>query len=323
MIESPDSVDPELSVPIFSLYSHRRSPSPDQIEMIDLLLIDLQDVGCRVYTYIWTMYLAMEACAKAGKSVAVLDRPNPVGGQQVEGNLLEEQFRSFVGLAPIAMRHGMTIGELALYFKRLNNWDLDLHVVAMKGWRRGFYYDQTGLPWVIPSPNMPCLETAIVYPGQVMLEATNISEGRGTTRPFEIFGAPWIEASRLRNRLDYRVLKGMTLREQVFEPTFNKWQGMVCNGFQIHVMDRRLYRPYTASLELLRAIISTYSEHFAWKGPPYEYEFEKMPIDVITGSPHLQSMLENGCEVQEIEKSWRTGLEEFMAHRAEVLIYGE
>jgi len=278
MKESPDDFAQTLNIPVFSLYGKDREPSPDQLSGIDLLVVDLQDIGCRVYTFIWTLYLAMKACAKAGVGIAVLDRPNPLGGEVIEGNLLARDCRSFVGLAPLPMRHGMTIGEIAGFFMEEQGLDLEFHIVKMQGWSREMDFAATGLPWIWPSPNMPTLDTATVYPGQVVWEGTNVSEGRGTTRPFEIFGAPFLDPDAVRKEAEKWSLPGFILREQSFEPAFHKWSGKRCRGFQIHVTNRLEYRPYITTLAVLAAVKRMHPKDFAWKDPPYEYEFERLRV---------------------------------------------
>lgn len=323
MVESPNEFDARVGAPVFSLYGATREPSSGQLEGIDLLLVDLQDVGCRVYTYIWTLYLALRACSRAGVAVAVLDRPNPLGGLAVEGNLVSDDCRSFVGLAPLPMRHGMTIGEIARFLVRHEGLDVELHVVPMHGWRRHMDFDATGLPWVWPSPNMPTLETARVYPGQVIWEGTNVSEGRGTTRPFEVFGAPYFETEAVRCAVGQWGLSGFVLREQSFEPTFHKWAGRTCHGFQIHVIDGVLYQPYLTSLSLLSALLRLYPEEVAWRDPPYEYEFERQPIDLILGDRRVRAAVEAGAAPAEFEDLWADDLASFCAQRASDLLYPE
>jgi len=321
MQESGHCTDPELGIPVFSLYGRTREPDPAWLEQIDLLLIDLQDVGCRVYTYIWTMLLCMKKCALAGTAVAVLDRPNPVGGMAVEGNLLSDDFHSFVGLAPIPMRHGMTMAELALYFCDILDLDLKLHVLTLDGWSREMYFPDTGLPWVWPSPNMPTFDTATVYCGQVILEGTNISEGRGTTRPFEVFGAPFIDIAALAGQMDKWALPGFYLRPQFFEPTFHKWTGEQCHGFQVHVTDLEKFDSYLFTLAMLSAIRRIHGDEFQWKKPPYEYEFEKLPADLIIGSRTVRKAVEQGAEPGEMQQLWRDELGEFREQRKKWLIY--
>jgi len=339
MIESGHGVDPELDIPVYSLYSETRAPTPEMLRDIDLLLVDLQDVGTRVYTFEWTTALALEACAAAGKEVVVLDRPNPLGGEALEGNLIREGYTSFVGLYPVPMRHGLTLGELAaLVNLRMAGGDggavergdgvavrcpgrCALRVVPMEGWRRRMLFPDTGLPWVLPSPNMPTFETAVVYPGQVLLEGTNVSEGRGTTRPFEIFGAPWIDLARVRARFARRRLPGVVLRDHAFEPTFHKWAGRVCRGFQLHVTDRAAFRPYATTLALLQDIIAEHRDHFAWKQPPYEYVTDRLPIDVLIGDPAIREAVESGADLRRHERSWRREIDAFRKESLAVRLY--
>ena len=339
MIESGHGVDPELGIPVHSLYSETRSPTPEMLEDIDVLLVDLQDVGTRVYTFEWTTALALEACAVAGKEVVILDRPNPLGGEALEGNLIREGYTSFVGLYPVPMRHGLTLGELAaLVNLRMAGGDggavergdgvavrcpgrCALRVVPMEGWRRRMLFPDTGLPWVLPSPNMPTFETAVVYPGQVLLEGTNVSEGRGTTRPFEIFGAPWIDLARVRARFARRRLPGVVLRDHAFEPTFHKWAGRVCRGFQLHVTDRAAFRPYATTLALLQDIIAEHRDQFAWKQPPYEYVTDRLPIDVLIGDPAVREGVESGVDLRRLERSWRREIDAFRKESLAVRLY--
>ncbi len=321
MIESADGWEPSLGIPIYSLYGEVRQPRPQQLSEIDVFIIDLQDVGCRVYTYIWTMLLSMRACAKAGVEVCILDRPNPIGGVKTEGNLLDSAYFSFVGMASIPMRHGMTMGELALMFKKVEGLDLDLHIVKMDGWHRSMSFPDTGLPWVWPSPNMPTFDTAMVYPGQVVLETTNLSEGRGTTRPFEVFGAPFLEHGIINKHLEKYRLRGFVLRPQNFEPTFHKWQGKVCRGLQIHVTDRGLYQPYLTTLSILSVICKEFPDQFKWTSPPYEYEFEKLPADLVIGNPRIRKAVEAGIPPFDLERLWKEGLRSFEESRRDFLLY--
>ena len=321
MIASADFVDPRLQLPIVSLYGPRMAPPPDSLEMVDAVLVDLQDVGTRVYTFATTLAKVMEAAAAAGVKVAVLDRPNPIGGEQVEGNLLRPQWASFVGPYPLPMRHGLSLGELARYYNVTQKIGCDLEVIPARGWRRGDYFEATGLPWVLPSPNLPTLEGAVVYPGQVLLEGTNLSEGRGTTRPFELFGAPFLEPGRIKARLAEMPLPGVVLREAFFEPTFHKWAGELCRGFQLHVTDRRNFKPYFTTLALLGVIRELYPQDFAWRQPPYEYETERLPIDLLTGDAVLREGLDQGTPVPDLEAGWQKELDEFLEVRREFLIY--
>ena len=321
MVSSHDRIDPVLNVPIFSLYGRTRQPTDVMLDAIDVLLIDLQDVGTRVYTFIYTMALCMQAAAGHGKKVIVLDRPNPLGGTKIEGNLVQTDLTSFVGMYPIPMRHGLTIGELALLFNATFGIDCDLEVIKMKGWKRQMYFGDTGLPWIPPSPNLPTPGATEVYPGQVIWEGTNISEGRGTTQPFEIFGAPFLDPKQMAASLDKGGLRGVHLRPTAFEPTSNKWQGSLCYGFQLHVLDRNVYRPYLTSLALLKAAYGLYPENVRWKDPPYEFEYETLPLDLITGDRSVRETIEQQGSLNALRKDWEEDLAEFTETRQTVLLY--
>lgn len=285
MIEWRGYTHPRLGIPVHSLYGEHREPTGEMLDGLDALVVDLQDIGARYYTFIWTLYLCMKACERRGITVVVLDRPNPLNGVAVEGPILDPEYRSFVGLHPLPVRHGKTIGELAEQFRREAFPDCDLRVLPMEGWRREMWFDNTGLPWVMPSPNMPTLDTAIVYPGMCLLEATNISEARGTTRPFELFGAPWIDAEDLVCTLNNQGLPGVFFRESYFQPTFHKYAGQLCGGAQIHVLDRETFLPFQTAVEILRHVRVRYAGEFEWKAPPYEYEYERLPVEVLIGGP--------------------------------------
>jgi uncharacterized protein YbbC (DUF1343 family) len=321
MIESANLVDPALGIPVYSLYGETRKPTDQMFAPIDTLLVDIQDVGTRVYTFIYTLSYCMEAARKWDKEIIVLDRPNPISGLAVEGNCLKPDFTSFVGRYPLPMRHGMTIGELARLFNDAYGIGCKLIVIPMKGWQRDMYFADTGLPWIPPSPNLPTPDSAMVYPGQVLWEGTNVSEGRGTTQPFELFGAPFIDPVRILQHIGPSAIPGATLRPVGFEPTSNKWQGTFCRGFHIHVTDRDLYKPYRASLILLNAILSLHGKEFSWKKPPYEYEFDRLPIDLILGDGHLRQRLEALEKIDQIEASWREELEAFKDLRKDFLLY--
>ncbi len=323
MVESSDFIHPRFNIPAFSLYGASRSPTADMLDLIDILIIDLQDVGTRVYTFISTMAYCLQAAAGRGKKVVVLDRPNPIGGEQIEGNLLRDDCRSFVGVYPLPMRHGLTIGELALLFNDLYGIHCELEVISLEGWRRNMLFGETGLTWVPPSPNMPSPETALVYPGQVLLEGTNLSEGRGTTRPFEISGAPFIEPFLLKEKMEGRRLPGVILREAYFQPTFNKWQGRVCGGLQLHVGDPRSFKPYATTLALLQDVQSLYPQQFSWSHPPYEYEEENMPIDIIAGDRAVREAIERQRPLEELESSWQEDLLSFKEHTQRYHLYRE
>ena len=285
MVEWKGYEHPRLHIPVYSLYGDHREPTAEMLQSLDVLLVDLQDIGSRYYTFIWTMYLCLRACERHGIAVVVLDRPNPINGIMTEGPLLNPNYKSFVGMHPIPVRHGRTIGELANQFREEAFPKSDLFVLPMKKWERSMWFDQTGLPWVMPSPNMPTLDSATVYPGMCLLEGTNISEGRGTTRPFEIFGAPFINAETLCLELNGLKLPGVLFREIYFQPTFQKFAGQFCSGAQIHVINREVFRPFQTGLEILRTIRTLYPGQFAWKQPPYEYETEKLPIEILLGAP--------------------------------------
>ena len=321
MIASEDFSDPLSGLPVYSLYGEQRQPTLEMFADIDLVLVDLVDVGCRVYTYIWTLYLLLKAAAGAGVKVVILDRPNPLGGCEVEGNLPRVDYSSFVGLYPLPMRHGLTVGELAFYFKNYAGIDVELDVVELTGWQRRAYFNETGLFWVLPSPNMPSLNTALVYPGQVLLEGTNLSEGRGTTLPFELCGAPFIDPRALMAEIDQQSAKGLFLRPTWFTPTFDKWAGELCGGLQLHVVDLNEFSSYRFTLALLKAVIKLYSSDFSWLSPPYEYEYEKLPIDILTGDPEIRQTLENNGNLNRLQESWEDSLEQFYEQRSNVIIY--
>jgi uncharacterized protein YbbC (DUF1343 family) len=321
MIESEHYRDPDTRLPVYSLYGESRQPTKEMMAGIDALVFDLQDAGTRVYTFIHTMAYCMEACAREKKSMVVLDRPNPINGRQVEGNLLNPEYRSFVGLFPIPMRHGMTAGELALYINSEFNIHCDLSVIEMEGWKRNCWFDQTGLPWIQPSPNLPTLDSATVYPGTVLVEGTLLSEGRGTTRPFEFVGAPFINSSWYAEQLNSCELPGVRFRPAYFQPTFQKWAGEMCGGIQIHVIDRDVFEPYLTGIAIISAARNLYPESFQWRNPPYEYEYEKSPIQILSGGSQIPDMIESGAPLVEIRQSWQKDLSEFMTRRKKHLIY--
>lgn len=321
MIESPHASDKRRRVPVYSLYSETREPTAAMLEGLDVLVVDLQDVGARIYTFIYTMANCLRAAGRHGVPVIVCDRPNPIGGEEVEGPVLESGYESFVGLFPIPMRHGMTIGELARYFNERSGLGADLRVERMDGWSRDQYFDATGLPWVMPSPNMPTLDTAIVYPGSVLFEGTRLSEGRGTTRPFEYVGAPWIDAEGFSARMNAQDLPGTRFRPVVFEPTFQKHAGVACGGCQIHVLDHEAFRPVRTGVALLAQSRTEDPSSFAWRPPPYEYEHEKMPIDILAGSPRLREQIESGVPAADIAGTWEEGERAFARTRQAFLMY--
>ena len=322
MIETGHSHDDLRRVPVYSLYSETREPTREMLKDLDVLVIDLQDVGTRIYTYIYTMAYCLSAARKAGLKVIVCDRPNPIGGIAVEGPMLEHGYESFVGLYPIPMRHGMTIGELARLFNDHFGIGATLEVVEMEGWGRGMYHDDARAPWVMPSPNMPTLDTAIVYPGTVLFEGTNVSEGRGTTRPFELVGAPWVVAEPFAAALNRRGLRGVIFRPAVFEPTFHKHAKQSCGGCQLHVTDRHAFRPVLAAVLLLEAFRSANRERFQWRDPPYEYEHVKLPIDILAGKASLREQIDDDVPAEQIAQSWEVDVSAFEKIRQRFLAYG-
>ncbi len=321
MIESGHARDARRRVPVHSLYSETRRPTAEMMQGLDLLVIDLQDVGTRIYTYIYTMAYCLEAARRDSLKVVLCDRPNPIGGTQVEGPMLVPGYESFVGLYPIPMRHGMTIGELGRLFNEHFGIGADLDVIPMRGWSRSMYHDDAQAPWVMPSPNMPTLDTAIVYPGTVLFEGTNVSEGRGTTRPFEIVGAPWVSDERFADALNARRVPGVYFRPTFFEPTFHKHAKTGCGGVQIHVTDRMAFRPVLAGVLLTEAFRAADPAAFAWRQPPYEYEYEKLPFDILAGTCETREQIEAGLRAEEIARSWEPAVAEFQKVRERFLLY--
>jgi uncharacterized protein YbbC (DUF1343 family) len=321
LIEVADSRDARTGLPVFSLYGRTRVPGAEMLAGVDALLFDIQDVGSRYYTFIYTMLNAMEACAAHAKTLVVLDRPNPIDGVTLDGNVLQAEFRSFVGQHTLATRHGMTVGELAAMFQDELRLDLDLHVVKMKGWRRAMSFEETGLPWVMPSPNMPTVDTACVYPGGCLIEGTNLSEGRGTTRPFELVGAPWLDPWALADAMNKERLPGVRFRAAYFTPTFQKHAGQLCGGVAVHVFDRRRFRAWEAYLLLIEKARRQAPRRFAWRQPPYEYEYVKPPIDILCGTDRVRLALEKGDPVRRLLPGWRRELQAFKKRRAKYLMY--
>jgi uncharacterized protein YbbC (DUF1343 family) len=319
---SDNFVDPELKIPVYSLYGNSLKPTPQMFENIDILIIDIQDVGTRVYTFIYTISYCLEAAFENNIKVVILDRPNPVSGSQIEGNILEPEYSSFVGRYPIPMRHGLTCGEFAQFINSGFNINADLEVIKMEGFERSMYFENTGLPWILPSPNLPTVESSYVYPGQVIFEGTNVSEGRGTTRPFEFFGAPYIDPKKLKNFILKKYdLNGVFLREIIFQPTSNKWAEKPCRGFQIHITDKKLYKPYFLSLCILQGIITIFEKDFKFTLPPYEFEYEKQPIDLILGSKDLRLKICEDSDLYKIEEEYNLGLENYKKTINKYLLY--
>jgi uncharacterized protein YbbC (DUF1343 family) len=321
MIETPHDLDHNRQIPVYSLYSNTREPTANMLNGLDVLVIDLQDVGTRIYTYISTMANCLRACGRHKVPVVVCDRPNPIGGTQIEGGQLRSGFESFVGLFPVPIRHGLTIGEAARLFNDYFNLGVRLEVVEMTGWKRNMYADDTGLPWVLPSPNMPTLDTAIIYPGTVLFEGTTLSEGRGTTRPFELVGAPGIAAETFASNMNALSLPGLHFRSAVFEPTFQKHAGHTCGGCQIHVTDREAFRPVMTGVALIAAFRRQLGKQFTWRQPPYEYEQKKLPIDILAGSSELREQIEADTPATDIAALWNEDEVTFDRERQRFLIY--
>jgi len=321
MVETPHVEDTETGLPVYSLYSETREPTERMLEEVDVLVCDLQDVGCRIYTFVYTIANCMRAAGRLGKKVLVCDRPNPIGGELVAGNVLEPEYASFVGQFPIPTRHGLTAGELARMFQGRWGIDCDLEVVPLEGWSRELWFDETDVPWVLPSPNMPTLDAATVFPGTVHLEGTQVSEGRGTTRPFELVGAPYVEAGPFARRLEGLGLPGVKFRASSFLPTFQKHAGATCGGVQIHVTDRFVFEPVITGVAVVKTLFEMYGEEFRWKEPPYEYVFDKNPFDVIAGTDKLRGAIERGDSLDAIEASWGEPLRDFLGVRTQYLMY--
>ena len=321
MIETPHAYDVETGVPVYSLYSETREPTEEMLRDVDVLVFDLQDVGCRIYTFIYTLANCMRAAERFGQKVIVCDRPNPIGGVHVAGTVLEPEYASFVGQFPLATRHGLTVGELARMFQHEFGLNCELEVVPLEGWARELWFADTDAPWVLPSPNIPTPDTAKVFPGPVHIEGTQMSEGRGTTRPFELIGAPYIEAARYARALSAYGLPGVHFRPCNFQPTFQKHAGRTCGGVQIHVTDREQFEPVATGVAVVRTAYELYPDEFRWKEPPYEYVYDKNPFDVIAGTGRLRAQIERGETLDEIVASWREPLLAFEAVRARYLLY--
>jgi uncharacterized protein YbbC (DUF1343 family) len=312
MIEWSGHIHSVYKIPVFSLYGDHRKPTPQMLKDIEVFIVDMQDVGARLYTYIWTVKLCMEACTEAGIAVWLLDRPNPIAAMDYDGPVLKEEYFTFVGGATIPMCHRMTIGEIAIWLKDRYFNKCDLKVIRMENWHRSMMYSETGLPWVIPSPNMPSLQTAIVYPGTVLIEALNLSEGRGTTLPFELFGAPFIDPFLLKNNLDSRNITGCSFRIHNYIPTFNKFRDQFCNGLQIHVTNINVFRPVATAMEIFEAVILTSPQgSFKFNEPPYEYEYKLIPFDILSGDSGIRSTLMNGSSLETEKERWAADIEVF------------
>jgi len=320
MVESGHIIEPQLNIPVYSLYSVSRIPAKEMFDNIDILLVDIQDVGTRVYTFIYTVSYCMELAASLNKKVVILDRPNPIGGMQIEGSILSKEYASFVGRFPIPMRHGLTIGEISQFFNREFNLGCELEIIPMSGWKREMYWPDTGRVWIPPSPNLPTADSCMVYPGQVILEGTNISEGRGTTLPFEQFGSPFLDIEKIKPEAD-RFIKGAVLRPVNFEPTSGKWQQNACRGFHIHITDREAFKPFISSLMLMQLIVKHHRNEFKLKEPPYEYEYEKKPLDLILGSRSIREKLMNLEDLTRMSDQWDQELEPFKSISEKYYLY--
>jgi uncharacterized protein YbbC (DUF1343 family) len=321
MIETAHAVDRKTGVPIYSLYSETREPTEEMLRDVDVIVFDLQDVGTRIYTFVYTLANCMRAAKKFGKKVIACDRPNPIGGTQVAGVVLDPAFASFVGQFPIATRHGMTVCELGRMFNEQFEIGSELECVPMSGWSRELWYDETDGPWVLPSPNMPTVDTASVFPGSVHLEGTQMSEGRGTTRVFELVGAPYVEAGAFAAALAGFNFPGVYFRSCVFVPTFQKHAGQGCGGVQIHVTDRKAFEPVVAGIGIVKTAFDMYGDEFRWKDPPYEYEYDRNPFDLISGTSKVREAIERHDSLATIQASWEAPLRDFEALRERFLLY--
>jgi uncharacterized protein YbbC (DUF1343 family) len=324
MVGVGEARDPITGLPVFSLYGDTEAsltPTPEMLDLIDVLVFDIQDVGSRYYTFVWTMVLAMRACAKAHKGFVVLDRPNPIGGVHVEGGQIEPGFESFVGLVSCPNRHGMTPGEIARWRHAVEQLDLELAVISLRGWERDQWYEHTGLPWVLPSPNMPTVDTALVYPGMCLVEGTELSEGRGTTRPFELSGAPHLDGHRLARDLAAFELPGVRFRPAVFTPMFQKHARTPCGGVQLHVTNAEAFRPYRTGVAFLKACHDQDPERFAWRAKAYEFVDQIPAIDLLAGSAGLREGIAAGASLDELTHRWPRDEGTFLDERAPYLLY--
>lgn len=321
---SVDTAADARGVQVHSLYGSTEaslSPSPQSLDGLDVLVFDIQDVGSRYYTYVWTMVLAMRACAKAGIDFVVLDRPNPIGGARVEGGDIYSGFDSFVGLRSLPNRHGFTACEIATWAAREEKLDVNLQCITMLGWEREMHFSDTGLPWVMPSPNMPTEDTALVYPGMCLLEGTNISEGRGTTRPFEISGAPFVDGDALAALLAGENLPGVAFRPMTFTPTFDKFEGLACDGVQQHITDRATYLPYKTGVAIVWAVSKLWPDFFAWRSHAYEFVEDIPAFDLLAGSAELRTGIDAGAGLEDLAATWGAGETRFAEERAAWLLY--
>lgn len=321
MIEWEGGTDARTGLTVYSLYGEHREPTPGSLDGVDVFVVDIPDIGARSYTFIWTMALCMKACTDAGIPILVLDRPNPISGTRLEGPVLDPEYASFIGLHSLPLRHGLTVGEVARYLQAEYYPAADMSVVQMERWDPAAYFDGTSLPWAMPSPNMPSVDTAVVFPGMCLLEGTNLSEGRGTTRPFEMFGAPFIDAWTLADALNCLNLPGVRYRPIVFEPTFDKHAGKLCGGCCIHVADGNAYEPVLTGIAVLREVRRLYPEAFAWKQPPFEYDDVHMPVDILAGSDWIRKAIDDHSLLPEIRDRLCAEAESFEPMRQSAMIY--
>lgn len=320
------NTDQASNLPIISLYGNSEDslkPRQKDLEGVDVLVCDLQDVGCRYYTYIYTIVFCMEALSRLGKKVLILDRPNPINGLAIDGPMLKPDYASFVGLFPIPTRHAMTIGELARYFNHTQKIACDLEVIPMQGWRREMYFDDTGLPWVPPSPNMKTLHTAILYPGMCLMEATGLSEGRGTEHPFELVGAPYVDARKLADEMQASGLTGVEFSPATFRPVFQKWAGQDCHGIKITVTNRKSFQAIRTGVAILQAVIKLHPHDFKWRKKPYEFVCDRPAVDLLWGDDSLRRQLTAGDALATITGDWEKGYGTFLAERKKYLLYAE
>jgi len=321
MIETDHAIDRQTGKPIYSLYSETREPTEAMLSDVDIIVFDMQDVGCRIYTFNYTMANCMRAAKKYGKKVVVCDRPNPIGGIGVSGNVLDPEYASFVGQFPMPTRYGMTVAELARMFNDHFKIDCEMEVVELEGWSRDQWLDETDTPWVMPSPNIPTVDTTVVFPGTVHFEGTQISEGRGTTRPFELVGAPYIVPEDYADRLNAIGFPGVYFRACVFQPTFQKHAKVSCGGVQLHITNREEFEPVIAGVAMVKSAFDMYPDDFRWKEPPYEYVYDRNPFDVIAGTNEMREAFERGDSLDDIQRSWQTALVDFKEIREKYLIY--
>ena len=324
MIESDHCVHPYFQLPVYSLYSETRIPTDSMLQEIDTIVVDLQDVGTRVYTYISTLYLLMKKCTEKQIKVVVLDRPNPIGGEQIEGNVLDLDFQSFVGMLPIPQRHSLTMGEVGLFITHFCEMDCEYEVITMNGWERSLYFDDTDLHWIPPSPNLPVVEGTIVYPGTVLFEGTTLSEGRGTTRSLEIIGDPQIDpypfCESFSRIAEQERLKGFVLRPLVFIPTFNKHQDVLCGGFHLHVIDRKKFNSWRTSQLICRELYPLIQGTF-FHTDEYEYEAKLLAIDILNGTDKVRQWVEHQGKLEELKTLEKEKHQEFIEQKKEIQLY--